>query len=195
MARGRAEHACKGCCGRSSNEHVAPSSTLRRRSEQLDPPSRDHAHVMGDQDDCCLEFRLEGARIGSKILAWIVTSSAWSAHPRSGCAAEAALVRTRGAGAAQHAMCVSRKPAGRQGRQQLAGARRPCARVTARRQHRRHSRPTAPRSRSALAGAGLNFAAWEQNEPYTIRRADQGRSGGASTKHLYRSGLPAPTIT
>jgi hypothetical protein len=33
-----------------------------------------------------------------------------------------------------------------------------------------------------------NFAAWEQNEPYTIDLLLKGRSGGASTKHLYRSG-------
>jgi hypothetical protein len=33
-----------------------------------------------------------------------------------------------------------------------------------------------------------NFAAWEQNEPYTIALLIKGRSGGASTKHLYRSG-------
>ena len=40
----------------------------------------------------------------------------------------------------------------------------------------------------ALAGTNPNFAAWEQNEPYTIALLIKGRSGGASTKHLYRSG-------
>jgi hypothetical protein len=40
----------------------------------------------------------------------------------------------------------------------------------------------------ALAGSIPNFAAWEQNEPYTIALLIKGRSGGASTKHLYRSG-------
>src|SRR5919108_681620 len=40
----------------------------------------------------------------------------------------------------------------------------------------------------ALAGSSPNFAAWEQNEPYTIALLIKGRSGGASTKHLYRSG-------
>jgi hypothetical protein len=40
----------------------------------------------------------------------------------------------------------------------------------------------------ALAGSNPNFAAWEQNEPYTIALLIKGRSGGASTKHLYRSG-------
>jgi hypothetical protein len=37
-------------------------------------------------------------------------------------------------------------------------------------------------------GRRPNFAAWEQNEPYTIALLIKGRSGGASTKHLYRSG-------
>ena len=32
------------------------------------------------------------------------------------------------------------------------------------------------------------MAAWAQNEPYTIALLTKGRSGGASTKHLYRSG-------
>jgi hypothetical protein len=40
----------------------------------------------------------------------------------------------------------------------------------------------------ALAGSNLSFAAWEQDEPYTIALLIKGRSGGASTKHLYRSG-------
>jgi Concanavalin A-like lectin/glucanases superfamily len=40
----------------------------------------------------------------------------------------------------------------------------------------------------ALAGSSPSFAAWEQNEPYTIALLIKGRSGGASTKHLYRSG-------
>ena len=40
----------------------------------------------------------------------------------------------------------------------------------------------------ALAGSNPSFAAWEQNEPYTIALLIKGRSGGASTKHLYRSG-------
>ena len=40
----------------------------------------------------------------------------------------------------------------------------------------------------ALAGSSPNFAAWEQNEPYTIALLIKGRSGGASTKHMYRSG-------
>jgi hypothetical protein len=40
----------------------------------------------------------------------------------------------------------------------------------------------------ALGGSNPNFAAWEQNEPYTIALLIKGRSGGASTKHLYRSG-------
>ena len=40
----------------------------------------------------------------------------------------------------------------------------------------------------ALAGSNPSFAAWEQNEPYTIALLLKGRSGGASTKHLYRSG-------
>ena len=38
------------------------------------------------------------------------------------------------------------------------------------------------------AGSNPSFAAWEQNEPYTIALLIKGRSGGASTKHLYRSG-------
>jgi hypothetical protein len=37
-------------------------------------------------------------------------------------------------------------------------------------------------------GSNPSFAAWEQNEPYTIALLIKGRSGGASTKHLYRSG-------
>jgi hypothetical protein len=41
----------------------------------------------------------------------------------------------------------------------------------------------------ALAGSNPSFAAWEQNEPYTIALLIKGRSGGASTKHLYRSGI------
>jgi hypothetical protein len=36
----------------------------------------------------------------------------------------------------------------------------------------------------ALAGSNPSFAAWEQNEPYTIALLIKGRSGGASTKHL-----------
>jgi hypothetical protein len=40
----------------------------------------------------------------------------------------------------------------------------------------------------ALAGSSPSFAAWEQNERYTIALLIKGRSGGASTKHLYRSG-------
>ena len=40
----------------------------------------------------------------------------------------------------------------------------------------------------ALAGSNPSFAAWEQNELYTIALLLKGRSGGASTKHLYRSG-------
>ena len=40
-----------------------------------------------------------------------------------------------------------------------------------------------------FAGSNPNFAAWEQNEPYTIALLIRGRSGGASTKHLYRSGV------
>jgi hypothetical protein len=40
----------------------------------------------------------------------------------------------------------------------------------------------------ALAGSNPSFAAWEQDEPYTIALLIKGRSGGASTKHLYRSG-------
>ena len=40
----------------------------------------------------------------------------------------------------------------------------------------------------ALAGSNPSFAAWEKNEPYTIALLIKGRSGGASTKHLYRSG-------
>jgi hypothetical protein len=36
--------------------------------------------------------------------------------------------------------------------------------------------------------SGGNFAAWERDEPYTIALLIKGRSGGASTKHLYRSG-------
>jgi Concanavalin A-like lectin/glucanases superfamily len=39
----------------------------------------------------------------------------------------------------------------------------------------------------ALAGSNPSFAAFEQNEPYTIALLLKGRSGGASTKHLYRS--------
>jgi hypothetical protein len=35
----------------------------------------------------------------------------------------------------------------------------------------------------ALAGSNPNFAAWEQNEPYTIALLIKGRSGGASSKH------------
>jgi hypothetical protein len=41
----------------------------------------------------------------------------------------------------------------------------------------------------ALAGSNPSFAAWEQNEPYRIPLLIKGRSGGASTKHLYRSGI------
>jgi hypothetical protein len=40
----------------------------------------------------------------------------------------------------------------------------------------------------ALAGSSPSFAAWEQNESYTIALLIKGRSGGASTRHLYRSG-------
>ena len=40
----------------------------------------------------------------------------------------------------------------------------------------------------ALAGSSPSFAAWEQNEPYTIAPLIKGRSGGTSTKHLYQSG-------
>jgi hypothetical protein len=40
----------------------------------------------------------------------------------------------------------------------------------------------------ALAGSNPSFAAWEQNEPYTIALLLKGRSGGTSTKHLYQSG-------
>ncbi|MGH6919715.1 MAG: LamG-like jellyroll fold domain-containing protein [Geminicoccaceae bacterium] len=40
----------------------------------------------------------------------------------------------------------------------------------------------------ALAVSNPSFAAWEQNESYTIALLIKGRSGGASTKHLYRSG-------
>ena len=40
----------------------------------------------------------------------------------------------------------------------------------------------------ALAGSDPHFAAWEQNESYTIALLIKGRSGGASTRHLYRSG-------
>jgi hypothetical protein len=40
----------------------------------------------------------------------------------------------------------------------------------------------------ALAGSNPNFAAWEQNESYTIALLIKGRSGGTGTKHLYRSG-------
>jgi hypothetical protein len=40
----------------------------------------------------------------------------------------------------------------------------------------------------ALAGSNPSFAAWEQNEPHTIALLIKGRSGGAGTKHLYRSG-------
>jgi hypothetical protein len=40
----------------------------------------------------------------------------------------------------------------------------------------------------ALAGSNPSFAAWEHDEPYTIALLIKGRSGGASTKHLYRSG-------
>jgi hypothetical protein len=40
----------------------------------------------------------------------------------------------------------------------------------------------------ALPGSNPSFAAWEQNEPYTIALLIKGRSGGTGTKHLYRSG-------
>jgi len=40
----------------------------------------------------------------------------------------------------------------------------------------------------AFAGSNPKFAAWEQNKPYTIALLIKGRSGGTSTKHLYRSG-------
>jgi len=40
----------------------------------------------------------------------------------------------------------------------------------------------------ALAGSNPSFTAWEQNEAYTIALLLKGRSGGASTRHLYRSG-------
>ena len=47
----------------------------------------------------------------------------------------------------------------------------------------------------ALAGSSPNFAAWEQNEPYTIALLIKGRSGGTGTKHLYRSGThPVPYV-
>jgi hypothetical protein len=39
-----------------------------------------------------------------------------------------------------------------------------------------------------LPGSNPSIAAQEQNEPYTIALLIKGRSGGASTKHLYRSG-------
>jgi hypothetical protein len=39
-----------------------------------------------------------------------------------------------------------------------------------------------------LAGSNPSFAAWEQDEPYTIALLIKGRSGGTGTKHLYRSG-------
>jgi hypothetical protein len=39
----------------------------------------------------------------------------------------------------------------------------------------------------ALAGSNPSFAAWEQDEPYTIALLIKGRSGGTGTKHLYRS--------
>jgi hypothetical protein len=52
----------------------------------------------------------------------------------------------------------------------------------------------APRSRP-LPAAIQTSPAWEQNEPYTITLLLKGRSGGASTKHLYRWALPAPAIT
>jgi hypothetical protein len=39
----------------------------------------------------------------------------------------------------------------------------------------------------AFAGSNPSFAAWEQNECYTIALLIKGRSGGAGTKHLYRS--------
>ena len=41
----------------------------------------------------------------------------------------------------------------------------------------------------ALAGSDPSFAAWEQNESYTIALLLKGRSGGTGTKHLYRSGI------
>jgi hypothetical protein len=44
-------------------------------------------------------------------------------------------------------------------------------------------------------GSNPSFAAWEQNEPYTIALLIKGRSGGASTKHLYRSGSSSTAIT
>ena len=44
-------------------------------------------------------------------------------------------------------------------------------------------RPTAPRSRRNSLPI-----VWGNNEPYTIALLIKGRSGGASTKHLYRSG-------
>jgi hypothetical protein len=40
----------------------------------------------------------------------------------------------------------------------------------------------------AVAGGNPGFAAWEQNESYTIALLIKGRSGGTGTKHLYRSG-------
>jgi len=66
-------------------------------------------------------------------------------------------------------------------------------------EHRRRGHPNALRARrqhshgqraeiEALAGSNPSFAAWEQNESYTIALLLKGRSGGASTKHLYRSG-------
>ena len=39
----------------------------------------------------------------------------------------------------------------------------------------------------ALAGINPSFAAWEQNEAYTIALLIKRRSGGTGTKHLYRS--------
>ena len=47
----------------------------------------------------------------------------------------------------------------------------------------------------ALADSSPNFATWEQNEPYTSALLIKGRSGGASTKHLYSQASVLPFVT
>ena len=60
----------------------------------------------------------------------------------------------------------------------------PCERATG--QVSAFPRPTAPRSRPCRQQSELRRLG--ENEPYTIALLIKGRSGGASTKHLYRSG-------
>jgi hypothetical protein len=46
-------------------------------------------------------------------------------------------------------------------------------------------------SSGSACSSNQSFAACEQSEPYAIALLIKGRSGGASTKHLHRSGSPS----